>query len=317
MKKILLYKLTIIFLSFTLTNCEDEDKLRVNFDEVEASSGVFAQLLSQNGETDVIYDNPSVTSFERAYQIISPPGKFEIREVRFYASFTDNTIEEGGMDISAAEQLIKTISTFDNSQQYPQFTVSFTGDEIVNPFGLVIGDIDGGDTFNYRTEIVTTDDQTFTDVSANFDNQSADHTFTSNVICVVTPTFFTGTYLMEQLSGADPFYASEVFGDTQIVEITANGTLRSFNFLYFPGIFDSDYNFTMNLSCGDILVTGSINAGGLGCGGANIGFATGNPISTYDEDLGDDIMLVNLNDFEPDGNCATGSYPVEVRFTKQ
>ncbi len=152
---------------------------------------------------------------------------------------------------------------------------------------------------------------------------AAGATFTVNIfqICPVDETFFTGMYLMEQLSGADPFYASEVFGDTQIVEITANGTNRSFNFVYFPGIFDSDYNFTMNLVCNEIQVSGTINPGNgtLGCDGvSSIEFGTGNPISTYTQgEVEDDIMLVNVTDFAVANECGVSPYQVELRFTEQ
>lgn len=138
-----------------------------------------------------------------------------------------------------------------------------------------------------------------------------------DAVCDTPGDFFSGSYLMEQLSGKDPFFNSETFGDTQIVDIVRDGYRRSFDFRYYPGIFDSDYNFSMLLDCGKIRVNGTINSGGLGCGGANVGFATGDPVSTYTEEFDDDVILVNVSDYDPDGNCKTGPYPVELRFTKQ
>lgn len=130
--------------------------------------------------------------------------------------------------------------------------------------------------------------------------------------------FFAGKYLIEQLTGLDPFFAAETFGDTHTVDIMAVANVRSFNFLYYPGIFDSNYKFEMFLCHGEILVRGSINAGSLGCGGANVGFSTSVPASPYDETfISDDVILVNVSDYDPDGNCETGSYPVQLRFTKQ
>ncbi len=154
------------------------------------------------------------------------------------------------------------------------------------------------------------------------DDSSASMDSEVDVSCTVVPPadYFSGPYLMQQLSGLDPFYAAETFGDTQVVNLVADGFRRSFDFLYYPGIFDADYNFTMYLCGGEISVVGSINSDALGCGGANIGFATGSPAQTYDPafpDPDDAIMLVDVADFEPDGNCETGSYPVELRFTEQ
>ena len=129
--------------------------------------------------------------------------------------------------------------------------------------------------------------------------------------------FFSGPYLMEQLSGLDAFFSTETFGDTQIVNIVAEANTRSFNFLYFPGIFDSNYRFEMTLCQGEISVLGTIDISSLGCG-SNIGFSSGMPLGTYDETfMADDVVLVNVTDFDPDGSCDSGGYPVQLRFTKQ
>lgn len=168
------------------------------------------------------------------------------------------------------------------------------------------------DLFKIRFEINLTDGRQFTSDTAPFVY------YVALVIPFIDePEFFSGQYHIEQLSGLDPFYATETFGDTQIVDIVADGYLRSFDFLYFPGIFDSSYNFTMTLACGEIHVLGTITAGGLGCG-SNIGFSTGDPVSSYDPTyIDDDVITVNVSDFYPDGSCDTGDYPVELRFTKQ
>jgi hypothetical protein len=235
--------------------------------------------------------------------------------VTVFISFVDYTID--GMTYTTAEKQITVIDAGDFTEGpngLPITTFVVTLDEVNSALGLNTGSYGLEDLFRIRFETNLTDGRSFSD-----DNGSM-YVYDAGLSCTSfdEPDFFTGQYLMEQLSGLDPFFASETFGDTQIVNITANGNIRSFNFLYFPGIFDSDYNFSMNLCCGEILVTGTINAGGLGCGGSNIGFSTGNPVSTYDQTfIDDDIITVNVTDFSPDGSCDTGGYPVELRFTKQ
>ena len=127
--------------------------------------------------------------------------------------------------------------------------------------------------------------------------------------------FFVGSYSMVQDSGSDPFYASETFGDSQTVSIVADGHERSFDFSYFPGIFNSDYGFRMNLCDGEIFVRGRINSGGLGCpGSAHIGFGTLNPAATYEGD--DSVLKVDVLDFDPPGDCDESPYPVSLTFSE-
>jgi hypothetical protein len=136
-------------------------------------------------------------------------------------------------------------------------------------------------------------------------------------VCTLPPpaeAFLQGSYLMEQLSGQDPLFDSETFGDTQVVEIAGTGHERFFDFLYYPGIFNSDYRFTMLFCDGQVMVRGTINAGGLGCG-SNIGFSTGAPPASYS--LDDAVIPVHVTDFDPNGRCDEAPYQVRLRFTRQ
>jgi hypothetical protein len=235
--------------------------------------------------------------------------------VTVFISLIDYTFD--GMTYTTPEQQLTIIDAIDFTEGpngLPVTTFMVTLDEVNSALGLTTGSYGLEDVFRIRFETNLTDGRSFSD-----DNGSM-YVYFAGLSCTSfdEPDFFTGLYLMEQLSGLDPFFSAETFGDTQIVNITADGNIRSFDFLYYPGIFDSDYNFSMTLCCGDILVTGTINAGGLGCGGSNIGFSTGIPVSAYDQTfIDDDVITVNVTDFSPDGSCDTGGYQVELRFTKQ
>lgn len=312
-----------VFASLIFMGCEGNKTIDEVFDTV--TRGAVLRTISTEGADFNLLDQSS--SFAVTAEVEDHNNGALLERVETYVSFTDNF--DDGTDNSAAEVPLSTISGSAFSagpNGFPSTTFEYTFGEALTALGLDVSQVNGGDSFALRFELHLTDGRSFT--STNTGSTVAGGSFfrspfvyTQAVVCLFDePDFFSGQYLMEQLTGADPFYASEVFGDTQIVNIEAEGTLRYFNFLYFPGIFDSDYNFSMNFVCGEIQVTGSINAGGLGCGGANIGFASGTPISTYDQgfsETSDDIMLVNVADFEPDGNCDTGSYQVELRFTEQ
>jgi hypothetical protein len=231
--------------------------------------------------------------------------------VTVFVSFVD--ITDDGISYPTAEEqftVIEASEFIEGPNGLPTTTFIITLAEISST--LNIASYNEGDAFRIAFEINLTDGR-----SISSDDESPFEYDAKITGPIIDPVFFTGQYLMEQLSGVDPFFDAETFGDTQIVNITADGNIRSFDFLYFPGIYDADYNFSMTLSCGEILVTGTINAGELGCG-SNVGFSTGNPVSTYDETfINDDVITVNVTDFSPDGSCDTGGYPAELRFTKQ
>ena len=234
--------------------------------------------------------------------------------VTIFVSYTDNSILVDDVVYDTAERELTVVSLGDftiGPNGLPVYTFIVTLQEVSS----ILDKESYGpeDFFRIRFEINLMDGRQFTS-----DTEPYVYYVNLTIPFIEEPDFFSGQYLMEQLSGLDPFFASETFGDTQVVNIIADGYSRSFDFLYFPGIFDSDYNFTMTLACGEIYVLGTINAGGLGCGGSNIGFSTGDPISSYDETYtDDDVIVVNVSDFKPDGSCDTGDYPVVLRFTKQ
>ena len=165
-------------LSFGLTSCEDDDTLPVDFEDLNAGGGTFATEVSTTGSTDINRNDPAESSFQKTYVLDSPQDGNEVTEVQVYVSYDGSN-----------EVLYQTIpaSQFTTVDGQPQFTVNYNGAEILSALGLeggADGDLEGGAAFNYRLAIVTPRG-TFTDVSPNFDNQSADHTFSSTVVCLL------------------------------------------------------------------------------------------------------------------------------------
>lgn len=173
------YFLVLALVSFGLTSCEDDDTLPVDFKDLNASGGAFAAEVSTTGSTDINRNNPSESVFQKTYVIDSPQAGTDVSEVQVYVRYA-----------GSSEVLYETIPSSEFStgpNGLPQFTVNFDGATILSALGLeggADGDLEGGATFRYRLALVTPRG-TFTDVSPNFDNQSADHTFSSTVVCLL------------------------------------------------------------------------------------------------------------------------------------
>lgn len=212
------YFLVLALLSFGLTSCEDDDTLPVDFEELNASGGAFASEVSTTGSTDINRNNPSESTFQKTYVLDSPQDGTEVTEVRVYVSYAGSN-----------EVLYKTIpsSAFTMVDGQPQFTVEYNGAEILSALGLEggpDGDLEGGATFSYRLEL-DTPRGTFTDVSPNFANQSANHTFTSTVVCLL-PEVPAGEWTIEMAdSYGDGWQTDDASGGSGITITLSNGTV--------------------------------------------------------------------------------------------
>ncbi len=142
-------------------------------------------------------------------------------------------------------------------------------------------------------------------------------------VCPVRSDFFTGTYLMEQLSGVGPFATLQTVFDVQTVEITVDPNdelVRVFDYQYSPSTFASDFQLQISLVCDTFQVNGDIQTGSLSCDGATqIGQTTGTVPSFYSVPDGDDMFEITIADFAQgrDGGCGVDPYDALVRFTKQ
>ncbi|EDP97982.1 hypothetical protein U8527_18485 [Kordia algicida OT-1] len=186
---------TILALSvicLALHSCKDDDTLPVDFDDLINTGLPFASEITTNGSTNVNKLDPASSSFSKDYQLVSPAGGTDITKVEVFVSIT-------GQNITAPEALLTSVdaSSFTASATggYPEVNISFDGASIISALGINATDLEGGDTFDYRLAL-TNPQGTFSDVSANFDNQSADHTFSSTVVCD-SPTLPAGTWTID------------------------------------------------------------------------------------------------------------------------
>ncbi|MCH2194135.1 hypothetical protein [Kordia sp.] len=243
---------TIVALSalcIAFYSCKDDDTLPVDFDDLINTGVPFASEIITNGSTNVNKLDPSSSSFSKDYQLISPAGGTDISKVEVYVSIA-------GQNVTAAEVLLSTVesSSFTNTDGgYPEVNISFDGASIIAALGIDPAGLEGGDTFDYRLAL-TNPQGTFSDVSANFDNQSADHTFSSTVVCD-SPTLPAGDWIIDmQDSYGDGWQPTTSGGGGPGITITlSNGTV--FEIGLCTPYEDPGYPCTPGVSSGSITIT--------------------------------------------------------------
>lgn len=237
------YLLVLALFSFVITSCEDDDTLPVDFEDLNASGGAFATEVSTTGETNINRNNPSESTFQKTYVIHSPQEGADVNSVDVFVSYA-----------GSSEVLYQSISSseFNMVDGNPQFTVNFNGDEVLSALGIEAEDLEGGATFNFRLAL-NTDRGTFSKVSPNFDNQSADHTFSSTVVCIL-PSVPPGDWKVEmQDSFGDGWQTDDANGGSGITITLSNGDVIEVG-LCSPYM-ESDFECTPGTMSGTAIVT--------------------------------------------------------------
>ncbi len=326
MRKIYKSIFTFAF-ALILFGCENDDRvISTVLDDVNTSQP-FLRILNVSGSNLDIFDTSSGVDWQLEYQLTpNDPSLEGLTGIDFTVSFIDNFAD--GVDNSAGPVPFGSLSPgdFDIPGDFGGSVAeyNYTLQGAMDALGLQLNQLNGGDIFIVSWEM-SLDDGTVIgpedvsgDVAAVGGYYSAQYQLTASLVCNFDqPDFFTGTYQVEQLTGSDPFFSSQTFG-TQTVELVANGTERSFVFLYYPGNFDFEQNFVMNFVCDRIEFSSSAVSGTLGCGGGTItqGNTPGTPTffdQTFQNDT--DITLF-IQDFDDDAGCDTGPNQITVRLTK-
>lgn len=146
------------------------------------------------------------------------------------------------------------------------------------------------------------------------------HTSTIVLICPIPASYFQGQYQITQLSGVAPFASIQPAFGSQVVNVGGTGVSRSFDFLYSPNNFQSDFGMTLNLICEQFQIIGRIQSGSLSCDGGATQIGQGNSSNPSVYTLADDsTFTLFMNDFEGpglDGGCGASPYEIELLMTK-
>ena len=313
-KKISLFALGLVLFQ----SCNDGDKT-VDYVLDEVTRGATLRTMNLINGTINIFDlENSMFEVELEYRDNEEGTLFDSYDV--YASFTDNT--DDGVDNSKPEVFLRNVGReqmpINPEYGFPRGVLQISAAETFSALGLGADQLNGGDVVNYRLVLKLTDGREFTNnASGNITGGSffsSPFAYGASLVCLFDePDFFSGTYRLEQVQGAAAFGISF---PTQTVTVVADGINRTCQIEYFPG-FNLASPFRMDLVCGDIIVLP--NEVGLSCGGGiNIGWTQGTPAANFDQEFEDDAVIdVNVEDFNPDGGCGTGSAQIVLRFTKQ
>jgi hypothetical protein len=217
---------------------------------VALSASLFYSCTEADNVIDQIVDDTTRGAILRTIRVISnelPIGtstanfgvELEVQDVEngnltdnveVFVAFRDNTVADGGTDFSKSEVLVETIprSAFtDGPQGLPRVTYSIGLQEMQTALALDESNVDGGDTFTIRFELVLTDGRRFS-LANNTGTLTqaffrAPWRYTATVVCPEVPPV-PGTWTIE---GQDSFGDGWNGG---AVVVSLDGTQSSFTF---------------------------------------------------------------------------------------
>ncbi len=199
--------------------------------------------------------------------------------VEVYAGYRDNTGGENDRDQILIDEI--PASEFTTGEfGLPRTEYSITGDELLSALSLTGDQVEGGDQFEIRFELVLTTGQRF-----SFDDNTGTLTgsffsspflYTANVVCApsaptagtwvftVTDSYgdgWNGGKLEVILDGGDPIevtntdsggpYPQEV---TQVVNVDVPAGTATISIIYYGGSFDEEVTFTIVSANGNTVV---------------------------------------------------------------
>lgn len=191
------------------TGCEDGDKV---FDQVQANveRGAILRTVQVTDDEIPINADGSIAADAQFGVILEEQdqeGGELLAEVEVYVGFRDNT--PGGADNDKAEVLAQTIAASEFTPGpfgLPRTEFSITGNEMTSALGLSGDQVEGGDQFTVRFELVLTDGRrySFADNSGTLTGSffSSPFLYTANVVCAPSqPTAGDWEFAMQDSYG--------------------------------------------------------------------------------------------------------------------
>lgn len=195
--------------------------------------------------------------------------------VEVYVGFRDNT-DNGGPDNDRDQVLAETIdsSTFTIGEfGLPRFTYEITLPELLSTLGLADSDVDGGDQFEVRFELVLTDGRRFSraDNSATLTGSffASPFLYVANVVCPPTaPTPGDWTFEMTDAYGDGWNGAALLFSvDGTVTEVllaagsagtqtvTVPSGAQVVSLVYRSGDWDSEVGYVVTAATGNVVAS--------------------------------------------------------------
>ena len=252
------------------TACEEGDEI---FDQIRGAEQRGAILRTVNIISDEIPIGQSDSFFGVDLEVQDQQMGGLLGSLEAYVAFNDNTVEPGGQDKSVSEVLESTIpaSSFTTGEfGLPRASYMITLPEILSTLGLAEADVDGGDVFTVRFELVLTDGRSF----SNDDNSgtitgsyfSSPFLYNATVVCPPTPPT-PGDWVIDMADAyGDGWNGASISiiidGVSNDVSITgASGTesvtvpagAEVISMIFNSGDWDSEITFTVTSATGSVI----------------------------------------------------------------
>ncbi len=241
-----------------------------------------------------------------------------VNSVEVYVGFRDNTVETGATDLDKEEILVTTLDVASFSVGefgFPRTMYSISAPDLLSTLSLSEDDLDGGDQFTIRFELVLKDGRRFSfaqnsgTLTGSF--FSSPFLYTPTVTCPVEATQFAGDYLITQTTAeVDGPTLSD--GTVVTLEVGETSTQRVFQTANYPLYCATLRPFTIDLVCGEVVVPNQ--SSGCACSSGGDWFTDPVVRSSYDP-ADDSVFEVTFTD-DAQSDCASPAQTT-YSFTKQ
>ena len=267
-----------ILTALMFTSCDDGDAVIDSITENTLRGAILRTLEVTSNELPIgVADGSFAGNFEVQADEVGL-----VTSVDVFASFSDNTPSNGPGD--ADEVFIEKLdaSTFTiGSRGLPTFSYAITLPELLSATGVSESDVDGGDQFRIRFELILVDGRTY-----SFAQNSGTLTgsyyaspflYSATVVCPpTTPTSGTWTFdttdaygdgwngasLNVSLDGADPIVIANTNADgvaplSETIEYTVevpDGT-ETISITFTSGSFDGEIGYTVTSASGNVILS--------------------------------------------------------------
>lgn len=310
----------LAFVTMLFNACDEGDAV---VDDVVANTTRGAILRTVNLISNELPIGVADAEFSVELEVQDEENGALVDNIEVYLGFRDNS-DDGGPDLDKDEILATTLpsSSFTIGEfDLPRTSYSIPLTDMLSSLGLSDTDIDGGDQFTVRFELVLTDGRrfSFADNSGTLTGSffSSPFLYTPTVVCLVPEDKFVGTYILSNVTGG-PFGTTWGQGTEVTLSVGEVSTQRVFSATYLPqfAIGNGPAEFVMDLVCGEIIIpTGQ--SSGLQCvAGISFGPPKGEPNGTYDVAITDDSVLT-FAFFEDEADDCGGGANVIAELVKQ
>tara|TARA_R110002167_G_scaffold23464_9_gene83281 strand:- start:1879 stop:2826 length:948 start_codon:yes stop_codon:yes gene_type:complete len=309
------YFSVLALVSLMFASCDDGNAV---VDTVTADTTRGAILRTVNVISNELPIGKADASFAVELEIQDSENGKLVDNIEVFIGFRDNTVETGATDLDKAEVLVATLPSSGFTEGpfgFPRLTYTIALADLLSTLGVDEAELDGGDQFSVRFELVLNDGRRF-----SFAQNSGTLTgsffaspflYTPGVTCPVEATQFVGDYLIEQTT---PYVDGPSLSDGTVVSLVVGSTSveRIFQTANYALYCSTLAPFTINFICGEIAVPNQNS----NCVCADGGDWFTDPIvrSTYDPN-DDSVFEVTFTD-DTQSDCGS---PVQTtyKFTKQ